>query len=122
MRKARRHPQLPMVLLRQSHAHPLAEVRRAFTDIDGDIEYLTFNYTHELPLSVFDLIMQPAQYAACRTRMVVLDELDARFHLFGKLTAVKALVEIAACITEHLRLDNLDFGQRRSSYLDGHAT
>src|SRR5471032_27333 len=122
MRKARRNPQLPMVLFRQIHTHPLTEVRRAFTDIDGDIKYLALNHTHELPLRVLDLIMQSAQYATCRPRMVVLDELNARFNLLGKLAAVEALVEVAACIAEHLRLDNLDFRQRRSGYLDGHAT
>src|SRR5471032_84313 len=52
MGKARRHPQLPVVLFRQIHAHPLTEVGRAFTDIDGDIKYLTFDHAHELPLRV----------------------------------------------------------------------
>jgi hypothetical protein len=54
--------------------------------------------------------------------MIVLDELDTRLDMFGELTPVEAFVEEATRIAEHLRLDDLDFRQRRSSYLDGHAT
>ena len=94
----------------------LSALQKAF------IEHFAFHHTHQLSLRMFNLVVQPAQYAACRTRVVVLHERNARLHLLGKFTRIEAFVEKATRIAEDFRFNDLDLGQCRSGYLDGHAT
>jgi hypothetical protein len=60
---------------------------------------------------MLDLIMQTAQHAFGRTRMVVLHELDARLDLLGKLGRVRALEEETTRVAEHLRSTILTSGR-----------
>ena len=52
------------------------EGRRRAPQVDGDVEHRAFDHAHELALRVLDLVVQAAQHAAVRSRVVVLHELD----------------------------------------------
>ena len=54
---------------------PLAERRRAAAQVDGDVEHAAARDAHELALAGPGLEVDPAQRAAARARVVVLDEL-----------------------------------------------
>src|SRR5690606_19350985 len=68
-------------------------------------------YPHQLPLGMLDLVVQAAQHAGHRAGLVVLHEGGVDARRFGELAGVEALEEVAAVITEDLRLDDQDFGQ-----------
>lgn len=86
MRKAARDEELLLVLSRELHADPLAELRRALADVDRHIKDRAACRTQELRLAHrIELIMQPAQRPLLsRVRLIVLHKIymDARlFHL-----------------------------------------
>jgi hypothetical protein len=54
---------------------------------------------------MLDLVMQPAQHAARRARMIVLHELGVDTRRLRERLAVVALEKEAALVAEHLRLD-----------------
>src|SRR5262245_10841243 len=96
-----------MVLAAEFDADPATERRAARPDIDRHVEHTALRHAHQLALRMrCALEVQPAQYASARARMVVLHERDA---LAGRLVEgalVVALHEEAACVAEHLRLQN----------------
>ena len=59
---------------RERDADRTAERRRAPAQIDDDVEDLAGDDAHELALRVLDLVVQSAQHAAPRARVVVLHE------------------------------------------------
>src|SRR5687767_12022756 len=91
-------------------AGPPAERRRAPAEVDRHVEYFTHYDPHELPLRLPDLVMQPAQHAPARARMVVLHEICLDAGLLPENALVHALEEEPALVPEHPRLDYQDFG------------
>ena len=86
MCKAARDEELLLVLRRELHADPLAELRRALADVHRHIEDRAARRTQELRLAHrIELVMQPAQRPLLsRVRLIVLHKIymDARlFHL-----------------------------------------
>ncbi|MNP73193.1 hypothetical protein D3C76_1698800 [compost metagenome] len=61
--KTFRHPELAMVVGGQSHGDPFTEVRRAATDVYGDVQHFTGRDTDQFALGIFQLVMQTAQHA-----------------------------------------------------------
>jgi hypothetical protein len=57
------------------------------------------------------LVVQPAQHAARRARMVVLHEVDVEAS-FAKRAPVPALEEESTLVAEHARLDDEHVGDR----------
>ena len=53
-------------------------VRRAAPQVDRDVEHLAGDRAHQLSLRVLDLVVQAAQHAAPRARVVVLHEVARR--------------------------------------------
>ena len=95
---------------REDDADRAAEGGRAAAKVDGDVEHLAGDAPHELALRVLDLVMETAQHAMPRLRMVILHEgrVDAGVR---QRTRVPALEEIPAVVREHARLEALDVGQ-----------
>jgi hypothetical protein len=111
MREARRNPQLPVVLAAQLHANPLAEARAAAPDVDRHVEHAASRHAHELALRLRrQLVVETAQHAARRARMVVLHELVAGAGELVEQLLVEALHEEAALVAEHARLEHHDVG------------
>jgi hypothetical protein len=75
VRKARRHPELAVVVGAQLHAHPLAERGRAFADVHRHVEHGPLHHAHQLALRLLDLVVQAAQHAFAAAAVVVLHEL-----------------------------------------------
>ena len=50
VRKARWHPQLPMIVSRERDRHRLSKKRRAATQVDADIKDLTHRHADQLAL------------------------------------------------------------------------
>ena len=75
MAEADRDVELVAVLVVELDALPLAERRRAAAQVDDDVEHAAARDAHELALAGVRLEVQPAQRAAARARVVVLDEL-----------------------------------------------
>jgi hypothetical protein len=79
MRKARRNPELVVILGTQLRTHPLAKSGRAAANIHGHIKHRTGDHTHQLALGMGrQLIVQPAQHALAAAAVVVLNELVVR--------------------------------------------
>src|SRR6185437_12937483 len=76
------------------------------------VEHFARGHANELALGMLDLVMQAAQNAAARARMVVLHEIrgDARF---GKRAAVPAFEKKTARVLEHPGLDDQHVRNRR---------
>ena len=59
MSKATRDKKLTMIVFCQFYCYMLAECRRAFTDVNGYVEYCAFDAAHQLALGIWHaLIMQ----------------------------------------------------------------
>src|SRR5262249_22798112 len=54
------------VVRRQAHGHPPAERRRPAPDVDGDVEYLSFDDADQLSLRTTNLEVQATKRAGCR--------------------------------------------------------
>ena len=65
MPEARWYPKLMLVLCRELHADPFAEVGRRTPQVNRDIKYLSRNDPDELPLGLLNLIVETAQRAFC---------------------------------------------------------
>ncbi len=112
MREALRYPHLALVLGRQLAAIPLAEGRRTLAQIDGHVKHRALGHAHQLALRLLDLVMQAAQHALGRTRMVVLHEQLGDTGQFGKAARVVAFEEEAAVVAEDLGLEHQQARQR----------
>jgi len=104
MRETRRYVQLQLVLSGKLDAGVMAEIRRPAADIHGDIENPAAGNTHQLALGMVELVMQPPEYAAPRTGMIVLHKY-IRYSEFGIPAGMVGLKEKAARITMHIGLD-----------------
>ena len=109
MRKAARDEELLLVLRRQLHADPLAELRRALADIDRHIKDRAARRTQELRLTHrVELIVQPAQRPLLsRVRLIVLHKIHrdaSRLHLALR----PALHKPPTRIPKYLRLQHID--------------
>ena len=116
VRETFRHPEMALVLGGQHHADPVAEGRRAATDVHRHVVDLALEHADQLALRIRPLVMQAAQHAPGRARDVGLHEaaIDAGFAV---LRLVVAFVEEAARIAEHLRFDDHGAGQAVSRSL-----
>jgi hypothetical protein len=74
VRKSSRNINLVLVFRTEENASPLAEVRRASTNIQYYVKRFAFHNAAQLCLRMAQLIVQPSQRPFPRTRMVVLDE------------------------------------------------
>ena len=110
MCKPRWHPQHFFILGGQFHAHPLAERGRTATNIHRHIEYRARHYTHQLTLRLLNLIMQAAQHALCRARVVVLYEVDIQTRGFMEGFTVITFEEKTTRIAKHFGFDDQYFG------------
>src|SRR5205814_2076862 len=99
VREAFRNPQHGLVLVSQLAAVPLAELRRAFADVDGDVEHRAARAAYELPLRRRLLVVQRAHDAAHGARLVVLHETDIDAVL-AEARGVVSLHEKAAVVGE----------------------
>ncbi|MNE56665.1 hypothetical protein D3C80_1515900 [compost metagenome] len=108
-----------MVLGGQPHSDPFAEMRRAATDINGNVEDFTDGDTNQFALSVFQLVVQAAQYAFLRARMIVLDELCVQASRLFKSLGIEAFIKEASLITKYLRFDDQNTGQISGDYIHG---
>ena len=106
VRKARRHPQLPLVVRAQALAHPLAKGGGRLAQIDGHIKHFAFDHAHQFALGLLQLVVQPTQDTIGRARVVVLHELHVQTGGFRKDTLVEALKEESPCIPEYLGLEH----------------
>lgn len=70
------HPYHERLIGGQTRPDPLTERLGVTPEIDSNIENFPGDDAHELTLGILDLVMQAAQYAALRTRLVILDEID----------------------------------------------
>src|SRR5207245_9875925 len=97
---------------------PPTKIRRAAADVRRDIEDLAGDDADELALRPADLIMQPAQHAPPRARVIVLDEARADSRAL-ELPLVPALIEEPARVAENAGLDEQHFREsgRRSLHL-----
>src|SRR6267378_6046084 len=118
MRKPRRYPEHLVRLGVEANALPPAKSGRAAADVHRHVEDLAGDYPDELALRLADLIMQPAQHAASRAGVVVLDETGADPRAL-ELPFVPALEEEAARIAEHPRFEKQHF--REAGRNDLHA-
>ena len=116
VRESRRYPQHSLVVGGQRNAGSTAEVRRASPHVDRNVVDLADHRPHELALRVLDLVVKAAQHVASRSRVVVLHERRSDAGI-GERTLVPALVEEAAVVAEHARLDQQDLGQRQRRQL-----
>jgi len=114
-----RYPQLAMVVGGQAHGDPLAEMRRAATDIHSDIEDFASGNADQFALGIFQLVMQPAQHAFLRARMVVLDKLRVEAGGVLKGLGIETFVKEPALITKHLGFDDQDTRQVSGDYIHG---
>lgn len=110
VREAGRNPHLALVLRAQAFAYPLAEGRRAATQVDGYVEYLAESGAHQFSLGLPDLVVQAAEDATGGTRMVVLDEADRMTAGFLEGALVVAFEEESAIVAEHPGFEEDDVG------------
>ncbi len=91
-------------------ARPPAEVRRAAPQVDGNIPDMAGEDAHELALGLAKLIMQAAENAFARERLVVLNEVAGKT-CGSKGLGVEELREPTSIIFEAAGLYELDSGQ-----------
>src|SRR2546425_426565 len=83
-----------------------AEGRRAAPDVDRDVEDLAGDDPDDLALRLPDLIVQAAQHAAPRARVVVLHEVRVQAGGLAERLAVVAFQKEAALVAEDFRLED----------------
>ncbi len=120
MCEARRNPKLMPILLRELHTDPAPELGRTRTQIHGNVINRALEHGDQFPLRTRILEVQTAQYAAARTRNIVLQERTGNARLRVAVGA-PALPESAALIRENPRLDEQDSGERRCENLHASA-
>lgn len=119
MGKTFRHPELTMVVGRQAHRDPFAEMRRGAANVHGHVQHFTGGDADQFALSVLQLVMQAAQYAFLRAGMVVLNELGVQAGCFFESLGVETLIEEAALVTKYLGFDDQNTGQVGGDYIHG---
>ena len=119
MGKTFRYPELAMVVGGQAHRDPFAEMRRAAANVHGHVQHFTGGDADQFALSVFQLVVQAAQYAFLRAGMVVLHESGVQAGCFFESLGVEAFIEEAALITKYLGLDDQNTGQVGDDYVHG---
>jgi len=90
MRKPLWYPKKLQRLRCQVKAHPLAEMRRIRTYVNGHVPYVPRKHTHQLALRFAKLIMKTAKHTASGERLVVLYEC-LRQPIVTKVLAAKNL-------------------------------
>ena len=90
---------------------PALKTHRTATQVDEYIEHFPADNTHQFALRFFDLIMQTAQHATLRKRMVVLNELVRNANVAECLLVV-TLQKEPTVVGEYFRLDNQSSGKR----------
>lgn len=106
VRKARRNPQLPVVVLAEFDPVPLPEGRRRPAQVHRHVEDAALDDPYELSLRLLDLVVQAAQHAFAGAGMVVLHEVHVEPGGLAEGLGVEALHEEAAGIPEDFRLDD----------------
>src|SRR5581483_10464535 len=96
--------ELPVILIAQFDAMPLAESGRAAAEIDCDIEDRSASHPNQLSLWMLPLIVQSAQCSAGRTGHVVLHPMRRQAAVVEPLLLI-GFEEKAARIRKHARLD-----------------
>ena len=88
--------ELPMVVLSQLNGHMTAIGGRTLTDVDSNVENMTFDHPHQFALSTRRALeMQPAENAIVRHGFIVLHEIHLHAGLLGELSSIETLKEIA---------------------------
>ena len=87
-------------------------------EIDSHVEHLATDHAHQFSLGLHDLIVEPAEYTSCGSRMVVLDELGARTRRLREHLCVEAFKKESAGVAENLRLKDHDI--RNGGWKDVH--
>ena len=104
--KATGNEELAFVLVAQLHHDMLAERGRTLPQVDSHIEHSALYHSHQLRLrEVALLIVQPAQHAVRRARLVVLHEINLAYIRF-KLVFLPRFKKIAPAVSKHLGVDN----------------
>src|SRR4051812_43441420 len=116
VQQAGRHEELVEVLIGEPVADPAARA-----DIHRDVEDLPAHRAYQLALRLLALAVQPAERAALRARMVVLDERvrDAALAIFR---GVKGLEKKSAPVAMDVGLDQDDAGKPGLVELQGHLS
>lgn len=108
MCKPRRNPHNSFVLGRQHFADPSPECRGRLAQVHGNVEHLAGDDSHELPLRLPNLIVQPSQYPLLRARVVILNEYRRQAGRLGKGSLVVTLEEETALVPIDPRLQDQD--------------
>jgi len=93
----------------QRHLQRPAECRRRPAEVHDHVEHRADRAADELALRVLDLVVEAAQHAAARARVVVLHEVDVDAG-GGQCRRFQLSKEEAAVIAEDPGLDQLDVG------------
>ncbi|MCY1411654.1 hypothetical protein D9M71_270440 [compost metagenome] len=117
--KAFRDPELPMIGGGQPHGDPFAEVRRAATDVHGDVQHFTDGDADQFALGIFQLVMQAAQHTLLRTGVIVLNELSVHPGGLFEGPGVETLVEETTLVTKDLGFEDQNTGQVGGHYVHG---
>lgn len=112
MAEAGGNPQHVVLLCGERDADPFAEPRARAAQVNGDVVDFAGDDAHKLSLRLLDLIVQPAQNALGRSRVIVLHEVDIEAGRVLENSTVVALEEEATRIAEDFRFQQDDFGQR----------
>jgi hypothetical protein len=110
VRETRRHVQHPLADVVELGSEPAAEPRGPATHVHHHVEHASARHAHQLSLGPFELVMQAAQGAAARARMVVLHEARRQAGLRQPGFA-KRLHKEPACVAVHRRLEHDHAGQ-----------
>ena len=119
MTKTRRHPELPVVLLRQLHTNPLAKRGGGLAQINRHIKHGTPHHPHQFALGLLNLVMQASQHALGRPGMVVLHKGHVQASGRPEGLFIETLKEKTARVTEHTGFDDEHIGNGSRNYLHG---
>ena len=104
--KARRNPELAVVLFGQFDPDPLAEGRGGLAQIHCHVEHRAAGDPHQLALGLLDLIVQTPQHAFARAGVVVLHEVRAQPGGVVEDLGVVTFHEEATGVAEHLGFED----------------
>src|SRR5438552_2773135 len=110
VRETYRYPEQPVRFGTYADAFPSTEPRRAAPDIHRHIENLPGDDADELALRPADLVVQPAQHALLRARVIVLNEVRTDSRAL-ELPLVPAFEEESARVAEHSGLKEEHIGE-----------
>lgn len=115
-----RDPELLPIVCTEQLTDPLTEGRRTLPNIDRDVEHGAGYDAHELPLGLFDLIVQSSQHMFGGTRMVVLNEGRFPPDRFLEGAPVEAFEKESSFVSEDTRFqqDDVGYGERDDFHVD----